>query len=106
MNRDACEKAKYSIFLIRLTGTGILVQEAGVASKVVLGFFCTRCVRAKSCEDAAVLAKNLVYDELSTRVGRDSLNDMSLEVESVQVVRWNWFRRKPSGFTFYTEQSV
>ena len=67
------------------------------------GFYTTRIIDAKDCEEAAYLGADSIHEELSGKLGKDGAS-CSLEIESCEDITGEDYRGPRKGFTFFTEE--
>ena len=95
-------------FRVMFHGHGINLQIEG-ESRPIVGFYCTRQIKASTVEDAVLKAKEMVLQEWSspeyTSINKGNLP--TLEADSVEEVGFfSSLTFKNSGHTFYPEETT
>ncbi len=95
-------------FRVILHGSGIKFQIEG-ESRPIVGFYCTRQIKAPTVDDAVLKAKEMVLHEWSTpeytAANKGTLP--ILDVDSVEKVDlFSSLTFKNSGHTFYPEETT
>ncbi|MGA0545204.1 hypothetical protein ACO2Q1_08005 [Brevundimonas sp. VNH65] len=85
----------------------VLLQGEGLdADEEYLGFYATRDVRAADPVEAQVLATALIERTWQSQAGSALTTVGSVQALSVRDLKWTPMRRKPQGFTFFTDDEA
>ena len=92
------------LYLVRLEGRNVLVEDLQSREKKRMGFFASRLVDATSEQDALEKSKSLVKQELADQaVLQDPVRPLQLIVEEIVRADESTARAPSRGFTFYPD---